>query len=161
MARVHKTKVPEHPFDRARHSVNGMPTCALCHHAFTHWEVLAKHIRSWSCPAMPLPPTHTSAPADTEHGLQQVIAEPPHRVSHDSSLGQEAAAKTSTLCEQTPSKPAPQSCGKVMEVSATTASCPAPDVGSSAVGTTPSMKRSVPRSAQGGVSALLRQSVCN
>ena len=110
---------------------------------------------------MPLPPTHTSAPADTEHGLQQVIAEPPHRVSHDSSLGQEAAAKTSTLCEQTPSKPAPQSCGKVMEVSATTASCPAPDVGSSAVGTTPSMKRSVPRSAQGGVSALLRQSVCN
>ena len=61
MARVHKTQVPKHPFDRTQHSVDGVPTCALCRHAFTRWEVLAKHISSWSCPAMPLPPTHTAA----------------------------------------------------------------------------------------------------
>ena len=65
MARVHKTQVPTHPFDRARHSVDGVPTCALCRHAFTRWEVLAKHISSWSCPAMPLPPTHTAASTES------------------------------------------------------------------------------------------------
>ena len=60
MSRVHQVKTPPHPFDRAIHSVRGMPTCALCLHSFTRWEVLEKHISSWSCPAMPLPPSHTA-----------------------------------------------------------------------------------------------------
>ena len=61
MSRVHHVKTPPHPFNRATHSVNGMPTCALCLHSFTRWEVLEKHISSWSCSAMPLPPSHTAA----------------------------------------------------------------------------------------------------
>ena len=40
MSRVHQVKTPPHPFNRATHSVNGMPTCALCLHSFTRWEVV-------------------------------------------------------------------------------------------------------------------------
>ena len=62
VSRVHKLSLPSHPFDRTLHSLQGMPTCALCLHPFTRWEVLEKHIKSWSCSAMPLPPSFAAQP---------------------------------------------------------------------------------------------------
>ena len=108
MARVHKTQVPRHPFDPPRHSVDGVPTCALCRHAFTRWEVLAKHISSWSCPAMPLPPTHTSASKETTLAPITTTAEAPPTVTTATPPTQTITAARLSM-SQDPATPGPAS----------------------------------------------------
>ena len=93
LSRAHKINTPSHPFDRALHSVGGMPTCAMCHHQFTRWEVLAKHVSSWSCPAMPLPPTHTCAQAPSQ-GLPQADDPPGAAMASDPLLAPDPSAPT-------------------------------------------------------------------
>ena len=44
MKKVHKLQVPRTQFDRAKHSVDGMPICAMCGTSFTRWEVLEAHM---------------------------------------------------------------------------------------------------------------------
>ena len=49
----HSQKAPktdEVLFDRALHSLNGLPTCRLCHHVFRQWDNLKQHIRRKRCP---------------------------------------------------------------------------------------------------------------
>ena len=86
VSRVHKLSLPSHPFDRTLHSLQGMPTCALCLHPFTRWEVLEKHIKSWSCSAMPLPPSFAAQPpppAQTDPAcLPNTAAVPDTATSH-------------------------------------------------------------------------------
>ena len=48
----HSQKAPkadEVPIDRSLHSLGGIPTCKLCHHAFRQWDNLKQHIRRRCC----------------------------------------------------------------------------------------------------------------
>ena len=38
-------------FNKALHSVQGLPTCRFCKHRFSRWQTLASHITSNSCPS--------------------------------------------------------------------------------------------------------------
>ena len=49
MTKVHKLRMPIISFDRAVHSVHGMPTCAMCGESFTRWEVLEAHVIHQRC----------------------------------------------------------------------------------------------------------------
>ena len=56
----HSQKAPktdEVLFDRALHSLNGLPTCRLCHHVFRQWDNLKQHIRRKRCPCLRGSPT--------------------------------------------------------------------------------------------------------
>ena len=43
-------------FDRAAHSVGGLPTCRFCNKQFSRWQTLAHHINTMACPIFE-PPT--------------------------------------------------------------------------------------------------------
>ena len=72
LSRVHSQKAADRKrpgrFDRARHSVNGMPTCRLCSHRFSRWSGLRCHIDHGHT-AQPIPSqdrdSHAAGPALT------------------------------------------------------------------------------------------------
>ena len=49
MKKVHQLHMPRTQFDRAKHSVDGMPICAMCGASFTRWEVLEAHVTHQRC----------------------------------------------------------------------------------------------------------------
>ena len=75
MARTHKQHTTQVVFDRARHALHGLPTCAFCHKDFTRWEGLSAHIMNRRCAQFP----------------QTLVFHPP-----DSDLGNAPAAPTSS-----------------------------------------------------------------
>ena len=75
MARTHKQHTTQVVFDRARHALHGLPTCAFCHKDFTRWEGLSAHIMNRRCAQFP----------------QTLVFHPP-----DSDLGDAPAAPTSS-----------------------------------------------------------------
>ena len=41
---------PQQLFDKARHSIGGLPTCRFCDKKFSRWQTLARHINYMACP---------------------------------------------------------------------------------------------------------------
>ena len=87
MKKVHKLHIPLVQFDRSKHSVDGMPICAMCGASFTRWEVLEAHITHQRCtgtiPTQTMEPqvhqasTQTPPPASMPKGrLQKTSLEP-------------------------------------------------------------------------------------
>ena len=63
MTKVHHLRMRTVLFDRARHAVQGMPTCSLCHAKFTRWETLEAHIHNQRCTQeLPTIPTEAKGP---------------------------------------------------------------------------------------------------
>ena len=49
--RTHGIKTEQRQiFDRARHSVGGLPTCKFCTKQFSRWQTLGQHINTLACP---------------------------------------------------------------------------------------------------------------
>ena len=56
---------PQPLFDKARHSVGGLPTCRYCAKKFSRWQTLAQHINRMSCPVF----DYTEARSEDHLGL--------------------------------------------------------------------------------------------
>ena len=78
-------------FDRAAHSVGGLPTCKFCNKQFSRWQTLAHHINTMACPIFE-PPTNPEAqsqvqPADipqsTENHPDRAFVQLPTEVQPD------------------------------------------------------------------------------
>ncbi|CAE7731851.1 atxn2, partial [Symbiodinium microadriaticum] len=54
MGRAHKMRTVTIVFDRAKHALGGLPTCAFCYSKFTRWEGLSAHIVNMRCDHIPL-----------------------------------------------------------------------------------------------------------
>ena len=78
MTKVHKLKMPVISFDRAVHSVHGMPTCAMCRESFTRWEVLEAHVIHQRCSNIlpSLPSASTPKPQVVLHDNARQESEP-------------------------------------------------------------------------------------
>ena len=54
--KVHAQRTHQHTdrvditFNKARHSVGGLPTCRFCEKQFSRWQTLAQHITQNRCP---------------------------------------------------------------------------------------------------------------
>ena len=59
---------PQHLFDRAQHSLGGLPTCRYCHKQFSRWQTLAHHINHMACPVF----ESKADPTDTLTTLESV-----------------------------------------------------------------------------------------
>ena len=70
MKKVHKLQMPLVQFDRSKHSVDGMPICAMCGASFTRWEVLEAHVTHQRCtgivPTQAVDPQTSQAPSHTQ-----------------------------------------------------------------------------------------------
>ena len=53
-------------FNKAVHSVGGLPTCRFCKKDFSRWQTLARHITSNSCPSFDAA-SQTAVEAQQEH----------------------------------------------------------------------------------------------
>ena len=78
-------------FDRAAHSVGGLPTCKFCNKQFSRWQTLAHHINSMACPIFE-PPTNPEAqsqvqsadiPQPTENHPERALVQLPTEAQPD------------------------------------------------------------------------------